>query len=268
MRRTPLSRKLLVAATVPVLALGVTACGDQTTDEAASADEAAADLPAEGEEVDVDDFVADMKEGVQSATTAKTSMTMSFGGSSMEAKGDLDYTAEPPSMAMTMTSQGASMDEMELRMLDGIMYMNMGQMSQDKFVRFDLSDKASLPPGMAGLEEQMDPLAAFDEFGPALKSVTFEGTEDVDGEDLNHFTLQVDTSKIASLKSVPASAGMPPEVEYDVWFDGEYLMRQMEVSMDMSTPVDIEAKMYDWGEPVQIEAPPKDEVVDGSKMAG
>ena len=34
-----------------------------------------------------------------------------------------------------------------MRLVDGVMYMNMGQMTNDKFMKFDLSDPANLPPG-------------------------------------------------------------------------------------------------------------------------
>ena len=271
MRRTTTFRKMAAAAAVPTLLLGLAACGSDSADgsdgSAASAEDAAEDLPEEGEEVDIEDFVADMKGGIEKATTAQTSMTMDYGSGGMEAEGEVDYTSDPIAMDLTMSGEAMSGQELELRMVDGIMYMNMGSMSNDKFLKYDLSDPSSLPPGMEDLQGQMDPLAAFDEFEPALKSVVFAGTEDVDGEELNHFTLVMDTAEVESLKDIPAEAGLPDEVEYDLWFDGEYLMRKMDMTMEMATTVTLEATMDEWGEPVDIEAPDEKDVVDGS-MAG
>jgi hypothetical protein len=129
-------------------------------------------------------------------------------------------------------------------------------------MEFDLSDPASMPPGMGDLGDQMDPLAAFTEFEPALKTVTFVGTEDVDGDELHHYDVVMDASKLESLKDLPAGAGIPDEVGYDLWFDDEMRIRQMEMVMDMATPVSVEAQLFDWDEPVEIEAPAADEIAE------
>ena len=132
----------------------------------------------------------------------------------MTAEGEADYTTDPPSMAMSMEMpamvEGGG--EMEIRLVDGVMYMNMGQMTNDKFIKVDLSDPANLPPGMDTLTEQMDPLAAFEQFGPALTSVTYVGEEEVDGDATQHFTMVMDTSKIATFKDLPAGADVPKEL--------------------------------------------------------
>jgi hypothetical protein len=108
----------------------------------------------------------------------------------------------------------------------------------------------------------MDPLAAFKEFEPALKTVTFVGTEDVEGEDLHHYDVVLDSSKLESLQGIPAEAGLPDEVAYDLWFDDEFRMRQMEMVMDMGMPVSVDAQLFDWDEPVEIVAPPADEIAE------
>ena len=164
---------------------------------------------------------------------------------------------------MTMNMDAMQGGTIDMRVVDGVMYMNMGQMTNDKFVKYDLTDPAGLPPELQGLVDQMDPLAAFKGFGDALTSVTFVGEEEVDGEDLDHYTLVMDTAKIADLKDLPAGAGVPDEIEYDAWFDDDFLFRQMKMSMDMATTVSVDAKFFDWGESVDIEAPDAADVVEG-----
>lgn len=276
--RRPFRQSLAAAAVSTLLLGGLTACGSDTEtasdepeissqDAAGEVDEA--DLPDEGETVDNGDFVDWMLAGLDRSTTAQMSMTMDYGMGAMESEGQVDYTTTPVSMAMTMGGGAMGDQPIDMRLVDGVMYMNMGAMSNDMFFEFDLSDPASLPDGMADLGDQMDPLAAFREFEPALEEVVFVGTEDVDGEDLNHFAITMDTTKIPSLEEVPASAGLPPTVDYDLWFDDEFLMRQMQMSMDldMDVSIDMEAKLFAWGEPVEIEAPPADKISDAPVTA-
>ena len=271
MRRHHLRRSLAASAATALL-LSLAACGgddaDTASDEpAASGSESSeggetVDQPDEGETVDNADFVDDMMSGIEASTTAHMTMSMDFGGGEMDMEGDVDYTTDPVSMSVQMSQEAMGEEGLEMVLVDGIMYMNMGQMTNNKFVEFDLSDPSSLPPGMGDLGNQLDPLAAFEEFEPALKTVTFVGTEDVDGEELHHYDVVMDSTKLESLEDLPAEAGVPEEVGYDLWFDDEFRIRQMEMVMDMETPVSVEAQMFDWDEPVEIEAPPADQIAE------
>lgn len=274
MRRTPPIRRTLAAAATASLLLGLGACSDEeqqgsgaatsapteSTSEPAES-EPAADQPPEGEVVDKKEFLDDMMAGLEESTTARMTMTSDVGGSGIEAEGVVDYTTEPVSMAMTLAGGAMGGQQSDLRLVDGIMYMNLGSMSNDKFIRLDLSDRGSLPPGLGAVGDQMDPLSSFEQLGPALKTVTFVGTEDVDGEELRHYAVVADTSKLESLQDAPSGSGVPAEVDYDLWFDDRFRMRRMEMTMDMAQPVTVEAEMFDWGAPVDIEAPPEDQVV-------
>ena len=271
MRRHHLRRSLAASAATALL-LSLAACGgddsDTASDKPAAAEsessegEEAADQPDEGETVDNADFVDDMMSGIEASTTAQMTMSMDFGGGEMEMEGDVDYTTDPVSMSVQMSQDAMGEEGLEMVLVDGIMYMNMGKMTNNKFVEFDLSDPSSLPPGMGDLGNQLDPLAAFEEFEPALKTVTFVGTEDVDGEELHHYDVVMDSAKLEALEDIPAEAGVPEEVGYDLWFDDEFRIRQMEMVMDMETPVSVEAQMFDWDEPVEIEAPPADQIAE------
>lgn len=284
MRLSRLRPSLAAAATSAMLLGGLAACGSDSgtaTDEPEVSSQEqgsevdAADLPDEGETVDNGEFVDWMMAGLDRSTTAHMTMSMDYGGGAMEAEGQVDYTTTPVSMAMTLGGEAMGTGDLDMRLVDGVMYMNMGQMSNDKFFKFDLSDPDSLPPGMEDLGDQMDPLAAFKEFEPALEQVVYVGSEDVDGDDLDHFTITMDTAKIPSLAEVPAGAGLPDTVDYDMWFDEDFRVRQMNMAMDMGaqtgTTVDVEAKLFDWDEPVEIVAPDPDQISDapmGGAAAG
>lgn len=276
MRRTPRSIRSLTAAVALAVLLALTSCGGDTEpagdqpsgDSSGTAASSSSAEPEEGEQVEPASFVDDMKSGLEASTTARMSMTTDAAGSSIEAEGQLDYTTKPVSMAMTMTSPMMGGKPIDMRLVDGVMYLNLGKMSRGKFVSFDLDDASNLPPGMSDLAGQMDPLAAFEQFEPALKSVTFVGDEDVDGEQLAHYRIVLDPTKMKTMQRMPSSADMPDEIEADLWFDDQFRVRQMEMDLDTAQPVTIEARLFDWGEPVQIEAPPADQVVDPTKLSG
>jgi hypothetical protein len=268
-------RRSLAALALPLLLGGLAACGsdDEGADPAASSSSSAdSDESSEvesGGEVDKAAFVDDLKAGLEASTTAKMAMHMDMGGQVIHADGDVDYTTSPPQMAMTMESPAAAGETIEMRLVDEVLYMNMGQMTNNKFVSYDLTDADSLPPGMDQLSTTMNPLAAFDSFEEGVQSVVFVGDEDVDGEEVGHYEVKVDTSKIEQFKELPTQAELPQTVSYDLWLDDQDRMRKMTMTMDMGgAPMELEVGFSDWDEPVDISAPPASEVVDGSQLAG
>lgn len=269
MRRSLTLRRSLAALALPLLLGGLAACGsdDEGADPASSSSsssesEESTETEA-GSEVDQAEFVDTMKAGIKASTTAQMTMQMDMGGQGINADGEVDYTTTPPQMAMTMESPAAAGESIEMRMVDGVMYMNMGQMTNDKFVSFDLSDPANLPPGMDQLTGTMDPLAAFDSFEDGVQSVVFVGDEDVDGEQLGHYEVKLDTSKVEQFKELPTQAELPKTVSYDLWLDDENRTRKMTMEMAMAgAPVEMEVEFTNWDEPVDIAAPPASEIVE------
>ena len=275
MRRSLTLRRSLAALALPLLLGGLAACGsdDEGADPAASSSsstesEESTDAEA-GEEIDEAAFVEDMKSGIEASTTAMMTMHMDMGGQVIHADGAVDYTTTPPQMAMTMETPAMPGVSIEMRLVDGVLYMNLGERTKDKFISFDLSDAANLMPGMEQLTTTMDPLAAFESLEDAVQSVVFVGDEDVDGEQLGHYEVELDTSKIKQFNELPTQAQLPKTVTYDLWLDDENRMRKMTMEMTMGgSPAETEVEFADWDEPVDIAAPPASEVVDPSKMAG
>ena len=274
MRSLTLRRTLALTATSVLLA-ALTACGGDDTgsasDESTTASSSAAAEPSEsaateeeaddtepaaGEEVDADQFLADFKAAVENATTAHLSMTTGAGGMDITAEGQVDYSTEPPSMAMEMTNPMGGDQKMEIRLVDGKFYMNMGQLSQGKYYELSPDDPNNPLGEMSGLTESMDPVRSFEQFASGLETVTFVGTEDVDGEELDHYVLTLDTTKVDSLED--AGAQLPETLDYDLWLDDQDRMRQVQIDLGSTASVDM--KIFDWDEPVDIEAPSEDEI--------
>ncbi len=286
MRQTTrhLAVRRVAAATVSVLALGgLAACGDDSgdSDKAASdstsqvAGETSDDLE-EGETVDPAEFVKTVTEGLEASTTAHVTMTMSLGSTGeVDAEGDLDYTTDPASVAMTMTSPMGGGD-MDIRLVDGIMYISMGELTQGKFMKIDPSDpKGPLAGlGMDGMLDQMDPGKALANLEGGISEVTYVGEED----DLDHYELTVDMQamleQMGSELPPSAESEMPETITYDLWLDDEG--RFTKLSMD-DLPMggdsgSMEMTVSGWGEEVDIEAPPANQVTEmpelGAMMQG
>lgn len=286
MRRTarPQAVRRTAAATIAVLALtGLTACNDDSptaTEEpdspTTSASSESSESPSEsadasagaGETVDPATFVDEVLGGLADATTAHLVMTVKGGPAEMTMEGDVDYSATPPEMAMTMTNAMLGKGEMEMRMVDGVMYMQMPMLESGKWMKLPLTGKGS--PLSGDLLGQMNPGRALEDMKDAVDEVTYVGDEDVDGEALQHYTMKVRSEAFRKLQDQfggMGAADLPSVITYDVWLDDDGLMRQSELSMgDLGS---VTMSMSAWGEPVQIEAPPKAELVempDGMSM--
>jgi hypothetical protein len=275
MRRSLTLRRSLAALALPLILGGLAACGsdDEGADPAASSSSSATESQDSSEtdaggDVDPADFVDDLKSGLEESTTAQMTMQMDMGGQGISADGEVDYSTTPPQMAMSMESPAAAGQSIEMRLVDGVIYMNMGQMTNNKFVSFDLSDPSNLPPGMDQLANTMDPLGtAMDGFEKGVQSVVFVGDEDVDGEQLGHYEVTVDTSKIEQLQQQPTQAQMPKEVVYDMWLDDQNRMRKLAMNLEVQgAQTETEIELSNWGEPVDIAAPPASEIAKQPQM--
>lgn len=278
-RQLTVRRTLAAAAIAPLLATGLVACGDGGSGSSSAADSTAqvalsSDL-AEGDTVDPDEFVKTVTDGVEASTTAHLTMKVSAGTSgTMTAEGDVDYTSAPPSLAMTM-SMPVGGGEMDIRLVDGIVYLSMGQLTQGKFWKIDPSNAkgplASL--GMDKMMDRMDPAKVLGSMKDGISKVTYVGAQD----GLHHYELTIDTKKMldATGADVPRSAQsqLPDTVTYDLWLDEQNRLTKMTMGdLPMGGGGSMELNVSDWGKDVDIEAPPAGQVTEmpdlGSMMQG
>lgn len=274
--RTVRSRRLVAAVAAPLLVVSLAACGsdkggDKTSasgdSSSASQDEPSTpDLKA-GEEIDPADFLAQVKSGVEGATTSTTSMKMSISGMEISMEGQVDYTTDPPEMAITMSMPMLGEDPMDMRIVDGFAYMNMGALTDNKFVKSALDDPNGALGDMTGLSDSMDPAKSLENFSAGFDKVVYVGQESVDGVDASHYQLTVDTTKIGSALSElgatgadPSSLGLPETLTYDVWLDSDSRMTKSVIELgDLGS---MEMTASNWGEPVDIQAPSADQITD------
>lgn len=276
-----MKRTARLASLVLVGALALTACGNdeddgtkatsgdpvegtsQTTDEGSdepTEDESSEDL-SRGDEVDVERFVADMREGVDAMTTAHMTMEMDFGGQAVQGEGDLSYEdGYRADLAMTMPGLG----DLRMIMIGSVIYMKSPQMGE-KFLKLDLSDPSGPFGPMAEMFEGLDPATQLEQFQEGITSIRFVGEESLQGEDMRHYVIALDPSRIEQFRGQPG-VGRLGELTYDAWFDSEHRVRQVEMTMPGQAAGSMRTTVSDLGKDVDIQAPPDSQVAEAPQM--
>jgi LppX_LprAFG lipoprotein len=275
MRTDRVLTRVLSGVAGSVLLLSMTACGgdepaaeessDATSSSVTSAEpseeaESESADPAE-EEVsggyDAAELLDNMKAAIADNESAHVTMEMT-GGQQMSGEGDVSYAGDETAMQMNMQIPQMGSGTMEMRLIDGVIYMAIPPMTPEgKFFEIDTNDPNS-PLGNLGGVTQGDPLATFDAFDAGLEDARYVGEEDVDGEQLDHYVLTVDAKKAAEAQGQPARPGMPDTITYDMWIDDEDLMRRIEFDLGEAAGGGGRVMtMSDWGAPVTVEAPPR-----------
>lgn len=279
MRSATRPRALLAAGAVPVLLLALAACGGdgvettsgEATDTASSSTASSAepseepsaaepsesaddaeDAEAGGGSWDEESIVPAMSAAMEGQESAHISMVTTAGGMDLVSEGDLAFHGNSQDMRLVMKGQALGTDRVEVRLVDGRVYMSMPPMTpKGKF--FEIPDDPSSPFGpMLSQMQGMDPRESFDAFESGVRKVTFVGEETVAGEELERYRLTVDPRVAAESQGLPKDAQMPKRVVYDLWLDDDALMRRMEIEM---AQVSMVTTMSDWNEPVTIKAP-------------
>ena len=269
MSRPALVRRAVAAAVLPLALTSLNGCGSH--DGAKAQDSAGSpssmptvqDAPEAGATVAPADFVDRFRGAFAMITTAHTTMQTQVMGGTLNGEGDVDYSQAKPAASMVMSGQMLGSGKLEVRLVDNTMYLNLGQVTQGKFVKLDLSDPNN--PMGASFAESMDPSRAMDALESALQKVTYVG-EDSHGQ---HYRATVETA--AMLKNmgenVPGGASLPKTMTYDAWFDDQGRFTHME--MDMGTLGTTEMTLSDFGTDVTVEAPPASQITEqGLSMAG
>lgn len=230
-----------------------TSPGTSTT---AGADEA----PAKGQ-VDVAEFVDDLREGAEGSDSSHARITIKAAGQTLVTEGDFDNNDGDPVARMSMEIPGAG--PVEIRLVDDTFYMNMGEMTGGKFAKLDIED---LPPDTARSLEAMDPGAQIDQYAKAIKAVEFIGEEKHSGVDTEHYRVKMDSTK---LEGMPGGAALPKTVVMDLFLDDENRLRGLAMATKVQgQAMTMEGTFSDFGKDVEVEAPAKSEIADAPKMAG
>ena len=269
MTSLPVVRRAAALGAAAVLTLaGLTACGDDdspSSDEPkASESSSTATSPSAGATIDPSTFVDDVLAAMSEPTTAHLTMAMTGGSAEVSMEGDVDYTTKPAEMALTMSSSmmalGGDSDSastIDVRVVDGVMYLKMPFGQSGKWVKLELGEKGG--PLSEDMLDQLDPGAQLESLKDAITKVEDAG-EDASG---HHYVLTVRSDAFRELQDQLGGSGkadLPEVLTYDVWTDDEGRLAKSVVALgELGT---VTMAFTDWGEDVDIEAPPESDVVE------
>jgi hypothetical protein len=271
-------RKTGIALSAFALAVTLGACGGNGSSDSGNTNtNTSTNAPEEAAK-----NVADLAKSVGDQATAKNSahITMSgnFGGEEMQGEGDVSFDASNPAMSidMKMTSGDVSMV-----LVDQVVYIKAaGQEIDGKpWLKIDTNSNNPLAKVFATMSDQMsknaDPRTALEQFTEA-GTVTDTRTEELDGKQTTHYTITVDVEKLAAAQTDPTQkAGLDAAIKagmkdfpVELWLDEEDL--PVRVSFDMPAPdgkggtatAKMQMDYTDWGKPIDIAAPPADQVAE------
>ncbi|QIN81316.1 hypothetical protein GBA63_00770 [Rubrobacter tropicus] len=210
-------------------------------------------------------------------------------------QGIMDFSGAASSLTMEMFGMG----NFEMRQIGNTVYMKMpeggpAQMPGARpWIRVDLDDAyereyganpAQMPGGAAG-----DPTRQLEYLRGVSDSVEKVGTEKVRGVQTTRYEAILDLRKEAAGRGAEVREAQEEIIEQigtsklpvEVWLDDQNRVRRY--AMDVAVPVpenasapgmpeggkmrtSMVAEYYDFGTPVEVQAPPQEQTTDGSKM--
>lgn len=278
-------RLYVVPLAVPlavVLAGGLAACGGPGADReapvaqttaSAVAEEVVEEAPAEDAPVDLTPET--LTKAMISAQTAAGSYDVSvlttsgpesrFGETSVQMDGSVKLLDGRASVVMKVVTPG--LEAMETRVIDRVMYLNMGSTTQGKFLRVDMDDPSDpVAASMRGFDVQFDIRATLEAQVPAILNVTPLGEpEEIDGVMAQAYVLVTDLTllppdMVAMLEESQAVSGinLPDTLTETYWIGPDRLIRK---SVSEIKGMRTERLFTNWGKGGLIEAPPEDQIL-------
>lgn len=252
--------KIAAGAAALVLSAGLLAgCGDKDDEKQAdptpssSASEESANVA-----LTKDNFSEIIGKAMTAARSVHVTMTSS-GSLGLEAEGDQITGKTPADSRMSLTMKLSGMT-MKMRMVDQVVYIDMGQVTQGKFAALDLTDTSNpLVAQFGQLAEQTDLAAQFEAFDAALTAFKKSGDAvEIDGVQAQPYRLTVDAKKLAKAQGQDDSL-VPESARYVFYVGPDQLVRRLSVDvMGQGLQMDF----TDWGKKVSIEKPKASEISD------
>ncbi|WKV72406.1 LppX_LprAFG lipoprotein [Streptomyces sp. PCS3-D2] len=274
--RTKTAAALLAAL---LLAGGATACengDDAKKDTGASAPVKPSEQPAE---VTPAAYLEKAKKKSEEITSLRYSMSGEAAGQKIAGEGAMRIKPTV-AMSMTMDSPTKPGEKVQIRLLDGAMYMG----TEGKWLKFDLKtlapDQAKQLDSLGSAQQGQNPADSADSLS-AAKDLKKVGDETIDGQKTTHLsgTVSVDELRAHSATSAPEAkerqeknlAALEAQgiktLTMDLWIDENDQMKQVRTrGAGTSGPMDVTMKFLDVNMPVEVTAPPAEQVVDLAEM--
>jgi len=180
----------------------------------------------------------------------------------------LGARAQDTAMAMTVNGQAGGLGTVELRLVDRTFYVSLGALTQNKFVKIDLTDKSNPIARQYGeIIQNVDPARQVRQYQDAITKFDASGkATEIGGVTVQPYKVAVDPAKADQFKQLDPAA-LPDSITFTLYIGPNDLPRRM-VSL-MPTPSGTTKLQLDytkWGEKVTIEAPSKARITDDSLL--
>ncbi|MEU2198846.1 LppX_LprAFG lipoprotein [Isoptericola sp. NPDC019482] len=270
-------QKTVALASAGLVALSLAACGSEGPAAPAVGEQAADEPAAKISTVStMTDLAGQMQAAQEEASSAH--MELTYSGELAESAGmtestttaDVAYgpTFDETTMQMSMAVMGMDMD---IVLLDGTIYLSMGEMTQGKYLSMTADDMAE-DPALAGTidsMESMDTASQAEAMADAVTSFEHTGTETVDGVETQVYTATIDPSKVKDgTAGIDAStADQLGEISTVYKVDPRGLPLEADITMEVEgQEMVVESTFSKWGEPVDVTAPSADDVIPYSEF--
>jgi hypothetical protein len=214
-----------------------------------------------------DNITQRMTDAMVAQGSMHVDMAIGAGPQSIEMAGDLVFGKDPSEYKMSVDYSQTGDEDVSVMWVDGIIFANFGESSDDKFVRIDPEDATS-PMGqvLAPMMDEFDITKSIAQFEDAITDVEQEGDDTtIDGVEATPFQVTIDADRAKASGALDEDSGIKPgvSIEYTFYLDADDLLRRVEFSID-----DAEAQMdiTGFGESFDIVAPPAAQVIDESEF--
>jgi hypothetical protein len=263
------SRRLLAVPATAALVWALAACGggapaaqDEAPATTAAATKEAEEAPA-AVEITAANIIEVLSAGQKEAGSYDFAMTTVAEGQTITSTGSAHVSGDTQELSMTMTIPGAG--ETAMRLVGGMLYMNMGEMTGGKYLQIDPADTTNpLSASVGEITSSLDPTKGVAGQQAAIVSVTKSGApEQLDGVDAQPYELVIDPSKIsgdarASLdQAAAAGVTLPATIVYTYWIGPDGLIRKMAFDLMGGHT---EMTFSSWGHGAPVVAPTADEI--------
>ncbi|MCP3760159.1 LppX_LprAFG lipoprotein [Streptomyces sp. TBY4] len=226
-------------------------------------------------------YLEKVKANAEEITSLRYSMAGTAEGEQFS--GDVSMRLKPSvAMSMKMTTSGEGGQAAEIRLLDEAMFIG----TEGKWLKFDMK---SLDPALAEKLNSAGGTANKGGENPGdrasellkAKDLKFVGEETIDGVKTKHLsgTVSLEELKAAAASETPETkkrreqsvtaleAQGVKNLTLDMWIDESDRPKQVRTRGDAAKgPVDTTIKFLDYNQPVEVAAPPADQVTDLAEM--
>ncbi len=231
----------------------------------------------------------------EAAGTARGLLTVAGDGHTVTASGVGSFGSGDASAEITLDDGGAPAPSLTVLRTSSGIYVRppagLNPLSSDKpWLSVDaatLTRLTRLTLGDIGTEISGAPLDALSYLRAVSGEVVAEGPDTVRGEPTTRYRVMIDPAKVVgqlpeALRPADADAAgaAPPSLPANLWIDGQGRLRKLVIASpaDGSPPkggdlrslgaTTVTLELFDFGVPVQVSAPPADEVADVGGLLG